>query len=740
MSKYISIIFIFVCAQLNAQSIIRGQVLVNDAEMGYKPLPFASVYSEDKLLSTLTDSIGFFQLESKTLPIRIVVSMVGYTNDTVTGNNTDMILRVVLKPGKQLKEIVVQGKQEGLKISTLQLINTEVITSKELLRAACCNLSESFETNPSVSINYTDAITGAKEIQLLGLSGIYTQLLNENISSMNGLAQAYGLGYVPGPWMESIQINKGAGSVVNGYDALAGSINIEYIKPEEAAEKAYINLFASQFGETETNFYTIHKLNEHLSTMMMLHTEYFSQKRDHNDDGFLDMPMKQQVNFYNRWRYHSGKKLEGQFGIKALAELREGGQKEYFTNENKDKLFFGSQIKTNRVEMYTKTGMVFPEHPNKSLGLQMNYVYHKMNSFFGLKKYDAIQNSYNANLIYMNELWNCNNKIKAGASFRYMNIDGVYQHISDNFSIGNYEIVPGIFAEYNYKPNEQFAVIAGGRADYHNEFGMFYTGRMNAKYNFTENFIVRVAGGNSFRTANIIADNIGLMADGKRLLPLEDLLPERAWNYGINTTYKFIIAHREGSLNIDAYRTEFVNQVIIDPYTDRDFIQLYNLKGESYAQSFSIAINYNLFPRLDMRLAYKLDDVHITYFETEIEKPLIGRHKGLFNLGYESINKKWRVDYTIQIVGSKKIALQAEGHHGGSTFQTSPIFTLMNGQVTKVFRKFELYAGVENATNFTQHHPIINAENPFSREFDATQIWGPIMGRRIYAGFRMKII
>ncbi|MBL0054090.1 MAG: TonB-dependent receptor [Bacteroidetes bacterium] len=217
-------------------------------------------------------------------------------------------------------------------------------------------------------------------------------------------------------------------------------------------------------------------------------------------------------------------------------------------------------------------------------------------------------------------------------------------------------------------------------------------------------------------------------------------MPERAWNYGINTTYKFLIAHREGSLNIDAYRTEFVNQVIIDPYTDRDFIQLYNLKGESYAQSFSIAINYNLFPRLDMRLAYKLDDVHITYFETEIEKPLIGRHKGLFNLGYESINKKWRVDYTIQIDGSKKIALQSEGHHGGSTFQTSPIFTLMNGQVTKVFRKFELYAGVENATNFTQHHPIINAENPFSREFDATQIWGPIMGRRIYAGFRMKII
>ncbi|MBK8846317.1 MAG: carboxypeptidase-like regulatory domain-containing protein [Bacteroidetes bacterium] len=329
--------------KLNAQNFIDGHIYgTSDAKS--EMLPGANVFVKGNKLIFQTDQNGYFQLKNITLPDTLVISYTGYTSKTLAVNEQSKGLKIYLQTTNTLNAVEVEAVQSGTQISTIKTRNTETITQKEILRAACCNLSESFETNPTVNVNYTDAVTGAKEIQLLGLSGIYSQLLTENINSSIGLTQPYGLAFIPGPWMESIQISKGAGSVVNGYEGLSGSINVEFIKPEVVEEKAYINLFATSMKETEANFYSVHHLDsaQRWNMIMMLHGNLMQDPFDHNDDGFADVPLRQQINFYNRIRYSSGKKIEGQFGIKALADVRESGQLQYLKAKDA-KASFGSE-------------------------------------------------------------------------------------------------------------------------------------------------------------------------------------------------------------------------------------------------------------------------------------------------------------------------------------------------------------------------------------------------------------
>ena len=727
--------------QFSAAQTIRGQIMARDETGKKMSLPGASILIEGTSTGVIANDKGEFQLEVHSLPASMVVSYTGYKFDTLVVNNLKF-LEVYLEPNATIKTAEVVEKKEALGISTLKPINTETITQKELLRAACCNLSESFETNPSVNVNYTDALTGAKEIQLLGLSGIYTQMLAENIPTMRGLGQTFGLNYIPGPWMESIQISKGAGSVVNGYESLTGAINVEFKKPEDTP-RGYLNLYGASSGNVEFNGIYNEAVSEHWKTMLMVHGNYMQNKLDHNDDNFLDMPLVKQLNVYNRWRYHSGNNLEAQLGIKALTEERNGGEQDFDMDKDKGTMnAYGTQIKTNRVEVYTKTGLVFPENPGKSVGWQNDFVYHEMKSFFGLKNYDGKQWSYYSNLIYQGSLDKINrHQYRVGASFLLDKFEENYDEPDNEYQRNVLFTVPGLFAEYTYNYLEKFAAIVGLRGDYHNEFGMFITPRINVKYNFTDQLVMRASAGNSFRTANIIADNIGQMASAKILIVKDDLQPERAWNGGVNLTWKFKINKRNASLSADAYRSDFTNQVIADPYSDDNYIQFYNLDGKSYAQSFQIAVNYELFNNFELRLAYKLDDVQITYYKLgTVEKPLVARNKALLNLSYETENKKWKANFTTQFDGKKKLA-SSHMHNGieENPDKLSPAYVVLNAQLTKVFRKFEIYAGGENLTNYKQHQPIISAENPFDKSFDATDIWGPIMGIKIYAGIRMDI-
>ena len=737
----IIVLIIVLCLMSNllrAQETLQGKVMehVNGAD---QLLPGAYIYWTDSSAEALTDNEGRFTIAYKQgKKAKLIAVFIGYLNDTIEVKNNNSPIVIHMHNNIRLKDVEIKSKRDATVISTIQPKNIEIITEKELLKAACCNLSESFETNPTIDVNYTDAVTGAKEIQMLGLSGVYTQLLTEAIPSMRGLGSIFGLSYIPGPWMESIQISKGAGSVTNGHEAITGQINVEYKKPEDMKEKMFINLFGDNDGRVELNTINNIRISDKWKYMLMIHGNYNNTRMDNNNDGFLDMPLEKQMNIYNRFRYHSGGKLEGQAGVKVIAEDRIGGQLTFdpAKDSGRDGIY-GVSIKTRRVEAYTKTGLVYPEKPYKSMGLQMLGIFHQQQSYFGAKSYDAEQRSFYANYAYVSMISSTIHKFRVGADLKL-------DHIKETYQVKDYlrtETIPGIYAEYTFDNGKRWGLIAGSRLDYFQDYGWYYSPRLHIKYNFSPDLIARVSGGSGFRSPNIFADNIGVMANSKTLIILEKPGTEKAWNGGVNFTARFHFLNREATFSGDYYYTWFETQYLTDQFSVSDAVLFYNLHGNSMAQSIQATLTYEPIEKLFIKLAGKQDEVQTDYlFYPKAARPLFPKSKALFNISYETEKAKWRFDATAQWFGPKPLpATSGTMNIGEFPIQHSPDYFIYNAQVTKVFKNLEIYIGGENLAGFNQKDPIMNPQHPFSSTFNASSIWGPISGSKIYGGLRLKI-
>jgi outer membrane receptor for ferrienterochelin and colicins len=732
--KFLMTALVLCCTIAHAQNI---QGIIYDSG-SRQPLPGASIYWSGTTTGTISDETGKFEIAPYQQHTLLVISYVGYINDSVQVNPGSSIT-VSLKPVAELSGVEINARKNATDISTIKPRNVERITEKELLKAACCNLSESFETNPTIDVNYADAVTGAKEIQMLGLSGVYTQLLAEAIPSMNGLGSIYGLNYIPGPWMESIQISKGAGSVVNGYEAITGQINIEFKKPETMKERMFINAYGDNEGRVELNTINSIKLNADLHDVLMIHGSMNQVKLDHNEDGFMDMPLTKQINIYNNLRYNSGKRFEGQAGFKITGEDRIGGQMDFDADTDKGTSnHYGAVINSRRIEAFTKTGIVNPEKPYQSMGLQLQGVYHTHTSWFGLKQYDAVQHSFYANYGYISRIVSNTHKFRVGADWK---ADFITEKLN-GIEYSSNENVPGTYVEYTFDNGKKWGAIAGLRADYHNQFGWFFSPRANVKYNFTPEIIARLSGGKGYRTPLIIADNIGVLASSRQLMILEHPEAEEAWNGGMNVTARFKWKGKEGSIAADLYHTSFIHQYIIDQYSVPGAVLYYNLDGSSTATSMQATLTLEAMKGLDVKIAGKLDDIATDYlYKPNAPRPLYSAKKGLINIAYETPRKRWRMDATWLWNGPKALPSQnGAAAQESSTGTKSPSYSIINSQVTKVFRKWEIYIGCENIMDFTQRHPIISADAPFAPAFDASSVWGPVTGRKFYGGLRINII
>ena len=732
-------VFILVMAQAKAQeSFLKGRVESSNE----KPFPIEGALVkciETNEVVTTNKSGEFSFFEPHTFPVTVTVVMISFDSLSLRVDDANTPLLFKLKENNELNEVDIVGKRRSTEMSTIQTRSSELITDKELLKAACCNLSESFETNPSIDVNYSDAVTGAKEIQLLGLSGIYSQFLSENIPNLRGIALPFGLAYIPGPWMQSIQISKGAGSVTNGYDAISGQINIEYLSPEKA-DPFFVNAFADNDGRFELNTINNIKINDKLSDLIFFNASYNNRKNDHNSDGFLDQPRLRSINMMNKLMYHSGKNLEGQFIVRALYEDRVGGQVDF--DKDTDKLntnSYGALFTTKRIETILKTGLIFPETPWKSIGWQNAFIVHDLNSSIGLRSYLAQQQSFYSNLAYQTILGTTEHKIKSGLDFKY---DYLTESLVDS-GFNTNEIVPGAYSEYSFSKAEGFGIVAGARVDYHNNFGWLFSPRLNMKYSFNCETILRISGGKGYRTPRVYADNLGLFVSSKELVVLEQPRIEEGWNSGINFTKSFQLLGHDAIIAADLYYSWFQNQLVVDQYSRNDAVLFYNLKGNSSSTSFQLVFTYELIENLDIKLAFKADDVKSDYLiEDNLTKPLVAKNRGLINLAYQTPRKTWRFDTTIQLDGIKQLPLAAYGsthQHGDGdyTSTSSQSYMQLMAQVTKVFKKWEIYLGGENLLDYTQHNPILNATNPFEQGFDATRVWGPLMDRKIYAGVRV---
>ena len=621
---------------------ITGIILKEDKKGKLLPLVNATVHCLNTNHTATTDSSGVFQLQCA-IPIRVAVSYVGFKTDTVSITSPSDI-KIILKNSStnNLNEVRVTARNNGTYISSLSTFHTLNIGSKELTKAACCNLSESFETSPSVDVSYADAVTGIKQIQLLGLSGNYTQITTENTPEIRGLAGSYGLTFIPGPWIDGIQVTKGTGSVANGYESIAGQINVEEQKPDKM-DRLFVNAYANNLGRLETTVNLSQKINDKWSTALLTHANGVVAKTDDNKDGFLDIPIGRQFNVINRWRYADTKGVFAQFAIKALNDQRQAGQTDF--NPSTDKFTtnkYGVGIDVQQYAFTGKLGYVFPQQKYKSIGFIFSANTYNNNSYYGLTKYDGKQNSIYANLIYQSIIGTTAHKFRTGLSFSNDNYNETYN--TKNFK--RHEIVPGTFFEYTYTPRTKFTAVAGLRLDYHNEYGLIATPRLHLKYDFNPKTNLRFSVGSGFRTANIFAENAGLFASARQYNIANPstnfgygLNPEKAWNYGFNFVHNFKMNNRSGSFSFDAYHTLFTNQVVVDVDANPQQINFYTLKGKSFSNSIQAEFNYELIKKLDVRLAYRWLDVQTNYNGTVLEKPLIAQHRAFINLAYETKNK-----------------------------------------------------------------------------------------------------
>ncbi len=734
--KILLIIVAIVMANTLYSQTVSGVVKVKKTNGSFEPMPYASIYwLEEKKVFESNDK-GLFSFDRKNKEqISLVATFVGYTQDTLILFKDDNRAELIIKEGAELEAARLVTRQQGNYISKLSSLKTEVITAAGLCKMACCNLAESFENSASVTVGYADAITGARQIRLLGLSGIYTQMLDENRPVMRGIASPFGLSYVPGQWLESIQIAKGPSSVINGLEAISGQINLEYRKPT-AEQPLFVNLFLSSALRTEANIASSLQLNNKWSTVILGHISNDPATHDGNNDGFRDEPQSLQFNFSNRWLYMAENGTQIRFGFKALSDDRLAGQMDFSRDNERTTQSWGSNIKNSGFNGYAKAG--FPLTPNnaQNIAIVVDYAYHKLDSYFGLKDYNANQNSLFANLIYQNEM-NGNHKYSLGLS---AHADKIEEHVRDYFRMTYYDFYPGReenaiggYGEYTYTNEEKISVVTGFRLEYNNIHGWLPAPRINVKYAFDPRLIFRALAGRGFRSAYIIPDNMGILSTGRRIESWGNLDIEDAWTYGANLTGYFPLGFEDASVSFDYFRTDFNKQVIVDQEYDLSKISIYNLDGRSYTNTYQVDLSVEPIERLTMLATIRYTDAKTTLKgQGLVEKPLTSRYKGVFNVQYATRMNIWTFDFTAQLNGPSRIPSFAGGGE-------SPVYPMLFAQVTKKFRDLEVYVGAENLTNYKQENPILDAQNPYSENFNASIIWGPLMGTKVYAGLRFTL-
>lgn len=717
--------------------ILQGQVFFINEEGETEVLPYANLYFLSTNKGVISDSTGSFVMHKPhdTEEPALVVSFVGYQTDTILIAHDQKHVEITLDKNLSLDEVKVVKNQATNISSKVELMPTQIITEAGLQKLACCNIGESFESNATIDVGFTDAVSGAKKIKMLGLDGKYSQFMFENIPFMRTLETGFGLSHIPGPFMESIQVSKGTSSVLNGYESTTGQINVEYKKPQKS-ELFYLNLFANTEGRYESNITSGIMINDKWSTGLFFHGSMQTMALDHNSDGFYDKPLTRQMNFLNRWEYSPSDLLHLQFGLELLDESRVGGQLDFEGRDNSPEDVYGIDIDISKFRMYSKLGFAFPGSQYNSLGWINSFTWFDQQSIFGDRNYNGEVKSFYSNLIFQTIIKNTNHKISSGASFQYDDYNELFIDINQD----QREIVPGVFSQYTWSIPEKSVFMAGMRADYNSLHGLLLTPRLHWKYNINEHYIFRSTLGKAHRSAKVFSENQSLLASSRTFNISDEFDIESAWNYGISFSRYFHMSdQREASLTVDFYRTQFENQVVVDLDHNTSEVHIFNLDGNSHSNSFQVDLTGEFFRGLDLTLAYRFNDVKVDYLDGTLQKPFVYRHKGLFTTTYSTPYDKWSFDITTQYNGQSRIPSTEMNPEEYRRKEQSPGFFIIHSQVTRRFKNFDIYTGVENLTGFRQKDAIISPDSPFGENFDATLIWGPLTGRMFYAGLRFKI-
>ncbi len=739
--KYISLMIFLLGSTLFAQEHhhkhLTGKVQgihLHEHHQDTIPLPGANLYWHGTTIGTMTDENGNFHLEKPEHSTQyLIVNYVSFVNDTIFIPEIQEMITISLNEIRETEGVTVEGKHAHHYFNETEVGHQRTISQNGLRTLACCNLSETFESTTDVEVEQTDAVSGAKRIKMLGLSGFYTQILIEKKPVVRGLMTPFSLDHIPGSWMQSIDISKGTASVMNGYESTTGQINVEFKKPENL-DPVHLNLYQNSMGKSEGSLIFSKVLSEHLSTMVLGYGNFNRIKWDRNNDTFVDMPIAKQFNIMNRWKLSIPGKYDAQMGIKLIQDHRDGGQVDFVNNthqqSNKD---YGFHNQTNRYEFYMKAGKSFKTDQPSSIGLILSAYHHKQDAFWGMKSWEGTENSIHANLIYQKVM----NQHKISTGFSYLWDD--YEEYYNHQLFAQTEEVPGGFIEYTMKPSDKITSVMGIRYDNHNLFGDFITPRIHLKYSPSQKLTLKTSAGKGYRTPHLFVENLGILASSKSLEILEEPNAEEAWNYGLQALYNFTILHqRPATFIFDYYRTDFKNQLIVDLEQDVNSIFVYNLDGESFSNSAHVELNVGWTSKFETTVAWRWNDVKSTYQNQLRSVPLTSTNKGLFVFTYTTPNTVWQWDFTAQYNG--KTRLPDTGFYPAEyqLREQSPAYGLLFTQLKRKFSNWEIYLGIENLTDYRQKDPILAWQDPFGPYFDSSLVWGPSIGRRAYIGIRIN--
>ncbi len=736
--------------------------VVKDAEG--VPLIGASVWWEGTSVGTTTDTQGAYTLRRVKGYDKIIAAYIGFQSDTLAVNSSAAKLDVTLSDqGVELESVRVTATSGGNFIKFNAIAKTEMISFAGLCKMACCNLAESFENSASVTVGYSDAVSGARQIKMLGLTGTYTQILDENRPIMRGLSSPYGLSYTPGMWLNSIEVSKGISSVTAGHEAITGQINLGYRKPTDE-ERLFLNLYLNDEMRPEVNLASSLPVSKdgRLSTVILAHAsadtdpEYASC--DRNDDGFRDMPQARQINFANRWLYRAANDVQIRWGARYLEEDRLGGELGY-TDDMRDEMLtnksiYGSYIHNRNANAYFKMGVPVgqitydadrEEELRSNFAFVADYEYFSSDSYFGFNDYAGVENSVMLNAMY-NHFFRRGSSLILGLSTTMQDIDEVLTNSAladNNLDLSRQENEVGIYGEYTFKIDEKFSLIAGLRGDYNEMLDRaFVTPRGQVKWSITPSTTVRASAGVGYRSVNVITDNIGILATGREIKfdQSESIYnpQEKAITWGGSLTQSFkILKSGDATISVDYFRTDFRNQVIVDQEMDSEYIHVYSSEGKSTTDSYQVDLTWKPSDRWDIFATFRYTDSEITLNDTNgnpytVERPLVSRYKTLLNVQYASHMRRWTFDATAQLNGSSRLPNYAGGGD-------SPSYPMFYAQVSRRLGDWEIYTGCENIANYVQSDAIISASDPFSTSFNSTAVWGPLMGRTFYIGLRFNL-
>ena len=654
-----------------------------------------------------------------------VESLLSYHN-SVRNNSADSSSQDSVFKDETLQEVKVVARKAGTS-RLAGAVNGIAVNKDELFKAACCNLGESFTTNPSVDVAYNDATTGARQIKLLGLSGTYVQMLTENLPNFRGAAIPYALGYVPGPWMKGIQVSKGSASVKNGYESITGQINVDYLQPEDE-QQVEVNLFGDTKSRIEANADANVHFSDKWATEILLHHENILQNHDDNGDGFYDMPGREQYNVQNRWVY-KGKNYIFHGGLGALKEIRTSGQDE--THVHSDDIY-RIKLHTNRYEGYMKHAFILNHEHGTNIAFMSSASMHQLDARYGNRFYDLNEKNLYGSLMFETN-FSTQHNLSLGLSFNH-------DYLGQNLGQNEKETTSGAYAQYTYTLGTKLTAMAGVRFDHSSLYGNFFTPRFHVKYSPIDAISIRLSAGKGYRTVFALAEYNYLLASGRNLNINKDLKQEEAWNYGLSTAFYIPMFGKTLKLNAEYYYTSFENQVVVDYDANKELIAIYNLIGKSYSHTFQIDASYPLLKGLEITAAYRLNDVKCTYDygKSLKEKPLTSKYKALFTASYKTPLGLWQFDTTVQLNGGGRNPEPYQLADGSQSWSTRfHSFEQVSAQVTRWFRHWSIYVGGENLTGFKQKTPIYGASNPWGSDFEPTLVWGPVEGRMFYAGVRV---